>query len=298
MRSMSAAILIAATTSRRSCAIGWRSASMRTVIWPTSASSASMRLSSCTTCAASSLLRRTSDSTARVSCASARPPISAITLLRRFRSSSKLLTIWSVGLFNMPARSSAEAPGDVTLRALVARRGEDLLGVAPFHQHAEMEERGLLADARGLLHRVGDDDDGVVLAQLVDQLLDARGRDRVERRARLVHQDDFRRDRDRARDAQALLLAAGKPGAGLREAVLRLVPQAGALQAGLHDLVELVLAGGHAVDARPVGDVVVDRLRERIGLLEHHADARAQHDDVQLRVVDVLAVQLDVAGDA
>ena len=54
-----------------------------------------------------------------------------------------------------------------------------------------------------------------VLPQLVDQLLDPGGGDRVERRARLVHQDDFRVDRDRAGDAQPLLLAAGEPGAGL-----------------------------------------------------------------------------------
>jgi hypothetical protein len=47
-------------------------------------------------------------------------------------------------------------------------------------------------------------------AQFVHQLLDLRGGDRVERRARLVHQDHLGIDRDRARDAQALLLAAGQ----------------------------------------------------------------------------------------
>jgi hypothetical protein len=41
-----------------------------------------------------------------------------------------------------------------------------------FDQLAEMEERGLLADARGLLHGVGHDHDRKVLAQLVDQFLD------------------------------------------------------------------------------------------------------------------------------
>ena len=50
-----------------------------------------------------------------------------------------------------------------------------------------------------------------------------------------------------------------------------------------------------AVDARPVGDVVVDRLRERIRLLEHHADPRAQLHDVDVAVVDVLAVEQDLA---
>ena len=103
--------------------------------------------------------------------------------------------------------------------------------VALLDQVAEVEERRLLADARRLLHRVGDDDDGEVLAQLVDQLLDDGGRDRIERRARLVHQDDFGRDGDGARDAEALLLAAGEAGAGLVEAVLDLFQEAGACAA-------------------------------------------------------------------
>jgi hypothetical protein len=52
------------------------------------------------------------------------------------------------------------------------------------------------------------------------------------------------------------------------------------------------------VDARAVGDVLVDRLRERVRLLEHHADAGAQFHDVDRLVVDVLAVERDVAADA
>ncbi len=90
---------------------------------------------------------------------------------------------------------------------------------AAFDQRAEMEERGHLRDAGGLLHRVGDDDDGEVGCELVDQLFDLGGRDRIERRARLVHQDHFGANRDGAGDAEALLLAAGETGAACREAV-------------------------------------------------------------------------------
>ena len=53
---------------------------------------------------------------------------------------------------------------------------------------------------------------------------------------------------------------------------------------------------GEAVDARAVGDILEDRLGERIGLLEHHPDAGAQLNDVHVGAVDVLAVELDAAG--
>jgi hypothetical protein len=53
-----------------------------------------------------------------------------------------------------------------------------------------------------------DDDDRVVLLELEHEVLDMRGRDGIERRAWLVHQDHLGLDRDRAGDAQALLLTA------------------------------------------------------------------------------------------
>ena len=158
-----------------------------------------------------------------------------------------------------------------------------------------MEEGGPLRHARRLLHVMGDDGDRITAAQLVDQLLDLGGGDRVERRAGLVHQDHFRIDRDGAGDAQALLLAAGQGRAAFLEAVLDLVPQARALQRFLDDLVELALVCGQAVDARAIGDILVDRLGEGIRLLEHHPDPGAKLHHVHLRRVDVLAVQVDLA---
>ena len=84
----------------------------------------------------------------------------------------------------------------------------------------------VVGDARSLLHVVGDDHDRVALLELVDQLLDLQRRDRIERRAGLVHQDHLGLDRDRAGDAQALLLAAGEADPGVVEAILDLVPEA------------------------------------------------------------------------
>ena len=94
------------------------------------------------------------------------------------------------------------------LGPLLARVRENLAGLAIFDQLTEVEESRSLRHARGLLHVVGDDGDGIAPAQFVDQLLDLGGGDRVKRRTGLVHQDHFRIDRDGARYAQTLLLPA------------------------------------------------------------------------------------------
>ena len=79
---------------------------------------------------------------------------------------------------------------------------------APAFVDLEAEERRHVGDPRGLLHVVRDDHERVVVLQLVHELLDRRRCDRVEGRGRLVEQQHVRLDRDRARDAQPLLLAA------------------------------------------------------------------------------------------
>ena len=70
------------------------------------------------------------------------------------------------------------------------------------------------------------------------------------------------------------------------------------LQAGHHDLVEIGFRFREAMDARAIGDVLVDRLRKRVRLLEHHADAGAQLHHVESGIIDVLSVDLDSAGHA
>ena len=101
---------------------------------------------------------------------------------------------------------------------------------------AAVEEAGEVRDARRLLHVVRDDDDRVVLLQLEDQLLDLLGRDRVERGARLVHQQHLGLVAERAGDAEPLLLAARQAGAALVEPVLHLVPQRRLAQAALDQI--------------------------------------------------------------
>ena len=156
------------------------------------------------------------------------------------------------------------------------------------------QEGGAVGDARGLLHVVGDDDDRVVALHLHHQVLDLPGRDRVERGAGLVHQDHVGLDGDAAGDAEALLLTA-RHAEGVRvEPVLDLVPERGAAQRLLDDLVHVAL---HPEDPRAEGDVVVDRLRERVRLLEDHPDQLADLDRVDLGPVEVLAVVEQLALD-
>ena len=122
-----------------------------------------------------------------------------------------------------------------------------------------------LRDAGRLLHRVRHDDDGVAVLELVHQFLDARGGDRIERGTRLVHENDLRLDRNRTRDAEALLLAAGEPGSRIVEAVLHLVPQARLPKTVLDHLVEIGFGAGQTVNARSIGDIVVIDLGNGLG---------------------------------
>ena len=137
---------------------------------------------------------------------------------------------------------------------------------------------------------MGDDDDGVGAAEFADQILDAGGRARIERRGRFVHQQDVGIDRQGAGQAEPLLLAAGKSQGILLEPILDLVPNGGAPQAPLDNLIELDLAVP-AVQARTIGNIVVDRFGERVRFLENHADAAAQGDDIDARIVDLLAAK-------
>src|SRR3954452_13706726 len=169
---------------------------------------------SSTSVCSSASRKRSSCSTTR-----SRPPRAATSSPR-----SSFWKCWRV------SPTSAELARDVVLRARIGGRGEDLVRGVVLDELAREHERRRVRHARGLLHIVRDDDDRVALLELGDELLDTKRRDRVQRRARLVHEDHLGLDRDGAGDAQALLLAARQADARLREAVLDLLPQAGAAQ--------------------------------------------------------------------
>src|SRR6476619_5383026 len=190
MRSTTLEIFNAATTSRKSPAIGARRAMNWTARRSVSSSSASSFLSLSTTFCAPSRSRWTRQrNDSRIAC-SASPPIWLMSARNRSRSSSNALIVCPLVVAIVMLRS-AVAAGDIILGALLARVGEDLARLAIFDHLAEVEERRPLRHARGLLHVVRDDRDRVAATQFVDQLLNLRRGDRVEGRAGLVHQDHF-----------------------------------------------------------------------------------------------------------
>src|SRR6266849_10622645 len=121
--------------------------------------------------------------------------------------------------------ASAEAAGDVGLRAGITGRGEELRRGAELDELAGEQEGGEIADARGLLHVVGNGDDGAEILQLNEELFDFRGADRIERRTGFVEKQDFGLDSEGAGDAQALLLATGKFVGGFVKMVFHFVPE-------------------------------------------------------------------------
>src|SRR5205085_8577886 len=87
---------------------------------------------------------------------------------------------------------STEATGDVVLGPRLLWRRKERLRAIELDELAEVEKRRMVAHARRLLHVVRDDHDRVALFELVNELFDARGRDRIERRGRFVHQENIR----------------------------------------------------------------------------------------------------------
>jgi hypothetical protein len=175
---------------------------------------------------------------------------------------------------------------------LVLRLGEQRVGQVALDQLALVEERRVAGDPGRLLHVVSDDHDGVPLLELVNELFDADGGDRVEGRAGLVHQQHLGLEGERAGDAESLLLAAGQAGARAVEDVLDLFPQRGLPERLLDPAVRVVdLRLGEPQTGE---DVVANRRHgKRIGLLEHHADPATQAHRVHGGRVDVGAVEQD-----
>ena len=154
---------------------------------------------------------------------------------------------------------SSEPAGDVSLRAVIGGRGEELRSLVVLDQFSIEHECREVAGARGLLHVVRDDRHRAAVFQLEHELFDFRGGDGIERGAGLIEKQHFRIDRQRASDAEPLLLAAGERERGLVQVILHFLPKSGAAQAVLDEIGEAAFV---TIDAKAVSDIVKDGFRE------------------------------------
>ena len=152
----------------------------------------------------------------------------------------------------------------------------------------------MVRTTRSLLHVVSNDNDGVILLQLGDQLFNAPGGNRIQRGARFIEQQHFRANSDTARNAQTLLLTAGERVAALMQLIFGFVPQCGLGQRPLHALVHI---GARQLfkQANAKGDIVINRHRERRRFLEDHPDLGTQQGDVLSVGQNIIAIQQNFA---
>jgi hypothetical protein len=145
------------------------------------------------------------------------------------------------------------------------------------------------------LYQIGDQKDGHLLSEFLEYVLDAHRRHRIHGDGEFVEHQQFGFLRQRARDGQPLLLAAGQQAAERIQPVLDFVPEGGALQAALDYDVQLGLVFDPA-QARCQRDVFVDRHRQPHRQGKYHPDARAQRIDV-LQTPNITPVEADIALD-
>ena len=144
-------------------------------------------------------------------------PMSLIRPRSSARSWSKAFSVCPCGCCICSLRS-AVAAGDVVLRPLDWGLVK-ICEVSPTSISSPRWKKAVRCDTRAACCMLWVTMTIVnALAKLVDQLLDLGGRDRVERRGRLVEEDDFGPHGERAGDAQPLLLPARQRQARWRRA--------------------------------------------------------------------------------
>ena len=189
----------------------------------------------------------------------------------------------------------ADEAFDVLLGQLLPGVQQQLLGGAELDDLAHVDEDDVVGHAPCLAQDVRYQHDGVFLLELDEQVLDDAGGYRVERRGGFVAEYDLGFDGQSACQAQALLLPDGEARGGCVKAFLYLVPEAGGLELGFDDLVQVGLLTG-SVDARAVSDVIVDGHGQGIRPLREQAHLFAEVGDLGFGVVDVFAVYEYLAG--
>src|SRR6185295_5321857 len=162
-------------------------------------------------------------------------------------------------------------------------------------QLAKPEKCREIRNACRLLHVVSHDDDRVFLAKVRNQLFNLLSRDRIKRRRGLVHQHDLGFNRQRARDANSLLLTARQPQGGIFQSVLYFIPYRRGAKARFDSIRKLAFRMRQRIYSKAISDVIKDRPRKGIRLLKHHADPPPKRDDIHSRRVDILTVDFYAA---
>src|SRR4029077_18366925 len=151
---------------------------------------------------------------------------------------------------------------DVVLRLSFTWICKDFRCRSKLDQSAEIKERGVIGDTARLLHVMCHGHDRVARLELINQLLNLRGGNRIERRTRLVHQDYLRLDGQRARDAKPLLLAPRQTGARLVQIIFHLVPQSGHSQRFFESFIKQLLIAD-SVQSQANNDIFANRHRRK-----------------------------------
>src|SRR5680860_1414371 len=157
-----------------------------------------------------------------------------------------------------PARNIVFSPS-------VPRISEDLARLPKLYQdsppgggiliHLSIEKGGLIRDPCGLLHVMSDYDYGIVLFQLLHQILNPHGGNGIQ--------------------------------STLVELATYLIPQRSTPQRTLHQLIHVTSI---AIYLGPKSNIVIDGLGEGIRSLEHHANVAANSYRIHFRGVDILPV--------
>ena len=134
-----------------------------------------------------------------------------------------------------------------------------------------------------------------MLFQFFNQVFDFQCGNRIERGRRFIHENDFGIDRNRAGDANTLLLPAGKSERAFMQTVTDFVPNRRLFQASFHRFIQnRFLFDPHRFQRKR--DVIINAHRERVRLLEYHPDLPAQLIDIMYIKYILSAIQY-FAGD-
>lgn len=102
----------------------------------------------------------------------------------------------------------SEFSGDIIMCFLMIRLRKYFARIAPLHQFAHIEKRGLIRDPRSLLHVMSHNDDCILFFQCQNQLFYFPRGHGIKSGRRFIHQKDVRFGGERPCDAQPLLLTA------------------------------------------------------------------------------------------